>query len=187
MTIVQALAKMKLDRFQPETYQHGKHLTARESSDRGRAELTIRLDGEGVLFQYNANTRFIFRNQKRADGLLFCLDQPGRWSVALIELKRTVRLKEWDTIRHQWDGAWLHALAIAAVLGVDLSSTVRCILGYRCEKLASANPDPVLLKTPDGARAYREWHAKRVRLPELGDVGFELVLLDAQGLGEIVL
>ena len=79
-------------------------IVVRETEESGEAELTLHLARNGVLFQYPHNNNFIFSNKKRADGILF-LQRENDWEVMIVELKKTVKAKEWMKIKEQWHGA----------------------------------------------------------------------------------
>lgn len=179
---------MKAARFQREAFSQGRSVKAIEKANDGFAEMTINMKTEGLLFQYSPNTRFIFSNPKRSDGILFQQEEDDRWSATLIELKRQVKLQAWSEIKQQWHGAWLHAMAIAGAMEIRLSAKVQCVIGYRNERLGLNNPDPVLLKTnADSQRAYREWNARCIELDDVGKVSLTQVQLDENGFGEVAL
>lgn len=179
---------MNLDRFQQNSWTRGQTLKAIEKASDGLAELTIELQFEGVLFQYSPNTQFIFSNPKRADGILFTQEDGGEWGITLIELKTKIKTSNWYHIKLQWHGAWLHAQAIAGVLGIRLSERVQCVVGFRSERLGASDPDPILIKQDREAQiAYREWMSNRTNLDELGEIAFIGVALDEQGYGKVEL
>lgn len=175
---------MKLERFQADCFSQGATLTVKEMAEDGFAELSITLPAAGVLFQYKPNLQFVFRNRKRADGILFYPADSTTWHVLLIELKRTVSSGKWGDIKLQWHGAWLHAQALAAVLGIRLSDQVEVVAGYRDHRMAENMPDPILLKAGGSAwAAHHEWAQGRAELDELGPTRLHRQVLDENGLG----
>lgn len=179
---------MKLKRVRQASYSLGSTLVAKEQNSEGIAELTIDLQQDGVLFQFASKTQYIFSNGKRADGMLFQPEQDGNWSVTLIELKKQVKYKEWENIKLQWHGAWLHALAIAGALEICLSDKVQGVVGYRAEKLGTNSPDPIQSKLNIQAiKAQNEWVERKAILDEIGEISFIPVQLDENGYGQVVL
>lgn len=176
---------MKLDRIDPNYVKHGLKLVVEETTDEGFAELTIALPADSLLFQYKQQIQFVFSNRKRADGIVFSPDGEGRWNLLLVELKKTVGAKNWESIKQQWHGAWLHAIALAGVLELELSGRVEVMAGYRKNVLGQNATNPVLLKSPgDFLEANTEWCNERVCLPELGITRLYRCELNEQGLGE---
>lgn len=183
---------MKLDRLQREAFAEGRSLTIIETEETGTAALVLSLPSESILFCYKANTRFVFRNQKRADGILLQPTDSG-WQALLVELKRTVRPNSWRTIKLQWIGAWHHALALAGVLEVNLTPKVELMVGYHRAVMGHATTDPILLKMTidpvvaedqhDALVAYEEWETGQALLDDLGCLPFFKVALDAAGNG----
>lgn len=176
---------MKLDRVISEYVRQGVELVVKETAEDGMADLTLKLPRESLLFQYKPNIQFVFSNRKRADGILFLPDGKGKWSLLLVELKRTVGSGNWESIKLQWHGAWMHAIALAAVLEIVLTDQVEVMVGYRQAKLGGENTDPILLKS-EGATltAHREWDLANLELVELGKVVFHRCQLNKHGLGE---
>ena len=164
---------MKIERLLPDYCWHGTCLTVRETAGDGYAELILQLPMDGVLFQYNPNVQFVFKNRKRADGIVFYPLTDGSWGMLLIELKRTVNIgNKWQDIKSQWHGAWLHGIAIAAVLGIRLAERVEVMVAYRKHNMGSQLPDPILLKQNinESAQAQTEWITGKVNMPELGQI-----------------
>lgn len=179
---------MKIERIQADYFSQGASLTVKEMAEDGFAELALLLPQNGLLLQYNSNIQFIFKNRKRADGIVFFPDNKGVWVVLLVELKKTVTPKNWDAIKLQWHGAWLHAIALAAVLDIKLSGQVEVMAGYRQHKMGSNMTDPILLKSGGSVfNADCDWHAAKVQLPEVGHVTLHRCQLDAQGYGSFAL
>lgn len=176
---------MKIDRIQPEYYQQGSSLTVKEMVEDGFAELELKLPKDGVLFQYKQQIQFVFQNRKRADGIVFYPDGKGTWAVLLVELKRTVNTGKWESIKLQWHGAWLHSIALAAVLDIKLSGRVDVMAGYREHVMDANMTDPILLKVRGSDFiANSEWRIGIVQLQDVGSVAFHRCQLNEQGLGE---
>ncbi len=175
---------MKRERVESTAATEGTKLVVRESEESGEAELTLHLARNGVLFQYPHNNNFIFSNKKRADGILF-LQRENDWEVMIVELKKTVKLKEWMKIKEQWHGAWLHALALSGVLEAPFPQPPRFLVAYRKDGIDENAPDPILLKSPEYALAFIEWREGRAALNEIGEVTFEKAPLDETGRGEL--
>ena len=175
---------MKRERVESTAATEGTKLVVRESEESGEAELTLHLARNGVLFQYPHNNNFIFSNKKRADGILF-LQRENDWDVMIVELKKTVKLKEWMKIKEQWHGAWLHALALSGVLEAPFPQPPRFLVAYRKDGIDENAPDPVLLKSPEYTRAFIEWREGHAALNEIGEVTFEKARLDEAGRGSL--
>jgi hypothetical protein len=171
---------MKLDRFNRSCFEQGEALAVVETVEDGQARLLLKTEAKSLLFQFSANKQYIFKNPKRADGIVFFPDGPGTWGILLVELKRTVSYRTWEDIKLQWHGAWLHALGIAGVLELQLSGRVEAMVCYRHEKLSLDHTDAVLLKVP-ATHAFdqmNEWSARQVELEELGSTRVHTVALD---------
>lgn len=164
---------MKTERINPAYFWRGSNLTVREMAEDGFAELALQLPQDSLLLQYKPNLQFIFKNQKRADGIVFFPVNDTAWGLLLVELKRTVNSgQKWQDIKLQWHGAWLHAVAIAAVLGIKLSGRVEVMVAYRAHHMGDQMPDPILLKqnTNGANQAQTEWRTGSVHLSEVGHV-----------------
>lgn len=175
---------MKLERVRRTAATLGRQLVVKEAEEGGEAELTLHLTRDGVLFQYPHNIDFIFSNKKRADGILF-VQADKCWELLIVELKRTVRHKEWMKIKEQWHGAWLHALALSGLLEAPFTRTPRFLVAYRKDAIGEDTPDPVLLKSPENALAFKEWTEGSAVLNEIGSTTFEKARLDESGKGEV--
>lgn len=177
---------MKIDRLLPGVAEQGCCLTVAEKEPEGEAKLQINLDREGVLFRYPHDIHFVFANRKRADGILFVSGDEAAWDLCIVELKKTVKPKEWKKIKEQWHGAWLHALALSGVLEAPLSGKITFMAACREDRIAENSPNPVLLKRggPD-LEAYEEWQKGQALLRELGLVAFKKIDLDEEGMGTV--
>lgn len=171
---------MNLQRFQNEHFWQGQVLQIKETTEEGYALLELHLPEDAVLFQYKQQVQFIFSNRKRADGIVFFQDGDDQWGMLLVELKRSVNSGKWDSIKQQWHGAWLHATAIAAVLGIRLSGRVEVMVAYRQQHMGDASPDPVLLKgnIENMATTHSEWMTGLVDLEDAGTVRLHQQALD---------
>jgi hypothetical protein len=181
---------MKVDRLLSAYCWQGTSLTVREMAEDGYAELVLQLPKDGLLLQYKPNLQFVFKNRKRADGIVFFPVNDKAWGVLLVELKRAVNSgNKWQDIKLQWHGAWLHSVAIAAVLGITLAGRVEVMVAYRNHHMAEQLPDPILLKLniADATLAQVEWASGRVNLPELGPTTLHRQQLDeVTGIGHHV-
>jgi len=179
---------MKIDRLFPDYCWQGTSLTVREMAEDGYAELVLQLPKNGLLLQYKPNLQFVFKNRKRADGIVFYPVGDTAWGMLLVELKRTVNSgKKWQDIKLQWHGAWLHGIAIAAVLGIRLAGRVEVMVAYRNHHMGAQLPDPILLKQniDDATQAQTEWATGKVDLPELGQINLHRQQLDeVTGIGQ---
>lgn len=175
---------MKIDRLSPETYKQGMCLSVVETEEAGQSKLEVLLPQAGVLFQYSSKIHFIFKNKRRADGILF-VKSAKRWDLFVIELKKTVKPKEWQKIKEQWHGAWLHAMALSGVLGASLSGNIRFVVAFQNDRIIKESPNPVFLKMSGKTfpQGVVEWGKGKVVLEELGEVAFEKVQLDERGEG----
>lgn len=172
---------MNLQWFQSDCFWQGKVLQVKETTDEGYALLDLHLPKDGILFQYKQQVQFIFSNRKRADGIVFFQDGDDQWGTLLVELKRSLNTGKWDSIKQQWHGAWLHATAIAAVLGIRLSGRVDVMVAYRQQHMGDASPDPVLLKRniDNMVTTHSEWMKGLVDLEDVGPVRLHQQALDA--------
>jgi len=174
---------MQIERLLPDYCWQGTSLTVREMAEDGYAELILQLPKDGLLLQYKPNLQYVFKNRKRADGIVFYPVNDGTWGMLLVELKRTVNSgNKWQDIKSQWHGAWLHGIAIAAVLGIKLAGRVEVMVAYRHHHMGAQLPDPILLKQNinDTTQAQTEWVTGQVNLPELGQT-----ILHRQPLDEV--
>jgi len=174
---------LKIDRLIPDYYKQGTNLPVYEMTEDGYAELLLELPESSLLLQYKPNLKFIFKNSKRADGIVFFPFEKGAWGLLLVELKRSVNSTgKWEEIKLQWHGAWLHGLAIAGVLGIKLSERVDVMVAYRTHHMGENMPDPILLKQNihQAPAAQTEWITGFVNLPDLGRVRLHRQQLDQQ-------
>jgi hypothetical protein len=171
---------MKLDRFNRSYFEQGEALAVVENVEDGQACLLLNTYPESLLFQFPANKQYVFKNPKRADGIVFFPDGQDTWGILLVELKRTVSSRTWEDIKLQWHGAWLHALGIAGVLELQLSGRVEVMVGYRHEKLSLDHADAILLKVPSthAFAQMNEWAARQIELEELGSTPVHTIALD---------
>jgi len=175
---------VKTNRLSSESYEKGSSLCVIETEETGQSTLKVELPQEGILFQYSHKIHFIFKNKRRADGILFTKSETG-WDLFVVELKKTVKTKEWRKIKEQWHGAWLHAMALSGVLEAPLSKKIRFVVAYQNERVVQESPDPVFLKMVGRKMPQEvlEWRKNKAELDELGEVSFEKIRLDECGTG----
>lgn len=95
------------------------HCTIFEKDDQGLCECKISCD-EGVLFKsIDDNKCNYFKIQNNSDYFIF-VKSNDEWVLNIIELKRTIKTKSWDTIQKQFIGSYLHGLAMSKVLDIDI-------------------------------------------------------------------
>ena len=105
--------------------------------------------------------------------------RPSSLPTALAPLQMFLR------IRH---GAWLHAIALAAVLDIKLSGQEEVMAGYSQHKICSHMADPILLMA--GASVFNadcDWHDAKAQLQAAGNVTLHRSQLDTQGYGSFAL
>ena len=153
------------------------HLTEKEQ---GKADLTVSLLAPCILFCDLEHKKLqYFKNKHCADYVIFEFTTSG-WHIHIFELKRSVGIGEWKTIKEQFAGALQNALALAGVLGIrpDISKLALYTV-YRNDKLNdAANPGKLRyqmhmngsqVKTPD----CQDWNEERIVLDFTEDISAE--------------
>lgn len=167
------------------------HLTEK---GQGEADLTVSLLAPCILFCDLEHKKLqYFKNKHCADYVIFEFVTSG-WRIHIFELKRSVGVDEWKTIKNQFAGALQNALALAGVLGIQTDIRELALYTvYRNDKLNdAANPGKLRYqmhmngsqaKTPD----CQDWNEKRIVLDFTEDISAEhhKVKLDIEnGTGE---
>lgn len=142
-----------------------------ESDENGAGEAGFSVSGKAIQIRSVPGKSLILSlsHQKCADGAFLTFDN-NNVHLHIVELKTTVRNKNWPDILKQFEGMFLCSVAIARLLGLDSISRVTCYLAHKHDKVNFANgAQLVLAKTPVGGRntigGVREWQTKNLNLP----------------------
>ncbi|MCC8047412.1 MAG: hypothetical protein LIP12_18320 [Clostridiales bacterium] len=153
----------ELDKNLVECSEDSFHLIERKKE--GEAELTVKLQNASILFKSLEDKKLqYFEIKKCADFVLFeCKDDV--WYVHIFEMKRSIGPKSWETVKEQFAGALLNALALAGALGIMFQLTHIIVYScYRNDKIDdSANPAKQRLRMSD----------VRERSPEVREPGLD--------------
>lgn len=164
---------MQIDRLLPGYYCSDSSLTVFEMAEDGCVKLELHLRTGDLLLQYKSNIQFVFKNLKRAGGIVFFEAVTRSWNMLFVERKRKVNDgQKWQDIKSQWHDAWLHGIALAAMLGIQLAGRVDVLLDYLHHHMGYQLPNFVLLKQNihQANRAQMECLVRKVNLPALGEV-----------------
>ncbi|MBF0622107.1 MAG: hypothetical protein HQL54_09280 [Magnetococcales bacterium] len=116
-----------------------------EENEDGKARLLILSNNKIIHLLRKDNDKIPFlANKACADGIL--IEFIGNYPVAIhiVELKRTISTKSWNTIRKQFIGALGYTRAFLGVLGLPAPKNIHCYTAFYRDKLASReNPDPI--------------------------------------------
>lgn len=153
------------------------HLTEK---GQGKADLTVSLLAPCILFcDLERKKLQYFKNKHCADYVIFEFVTSG-WRIHIFELKRSVGVDEWKTIKNQFAGALQNALALAGVLGIQTDiSEVALYTVYRNDKLNdAANPGKLHYQMHmNGSQAKtsdcQDWNEKRIVLDFTEDISAE--------------
>lgn len=163
-----------------------------EQAEQGEARVTF-TSSEALICLNSPNNKPLYFLQERrlADGIVLQVNDQGA-SLHLVECKKTIKEKSWETVKAQWSGALQTALALCGVLGLPAPAKEQVFLysAYRDDKLSPANnTNPVLLKMLVGANRSApsphvlEWQASSVNV--LGkSFKHHKIKLDADGNGQ---
>ena len=129
------------------------HLTEKEQ---GEADLELHLQNPCILFQgLEKKGLHYFKNPKCADYVLF-EKRENLWCLHIFELKRTVKVKEWETMKDQFMGALQNALALAGFLDIKIAmDKVYLYSVYRNDKISDAANPSRLHFMPDNIGFWR--------------------------------
>jgi hypothetical protein len=84
-----------------------------ESLESGKMELEVQISNPYLVIKKIEDHKLsIFKNQKCADHIVFEYVENNIWKVHILEMKRSVRISNWDHIILQFEGALRNALAI---------------------------------------------------------------------------
>lgn len=178
----------RLSWLDPMHYDRGSCVEVEETTREGKA--LVRFTAQDELLSVRTTEKNALRYltlQQVADGTV-CQWKEGGLCLHIIELKRTVRGKNWQRIKAQFEGAVQNAQALCGVLGESRISQVTLYTGYlndHVEYAQSANP--VLNKGLVGQRggsSLADWRAENLEL--MGHrIRHRKVPLDADGHAEI--
>lgn len=169
----------------------GTEVTVVEQAEEGGAQVQF-VSSERLICLNSPNNKplYFLDMRKLADGIIL---QVGENSTVLhiVECKKTIREKTWDTVKEQWAGAVQTAFALCGVLGVPAPANTDVFLysAYREDKLSVAkNTNPALLKMPVGVMTAAqkpqalEWSQQQVKILER-QFEHRKIQLDATGNG----
>jgi len=148
-------------------------VTLEETKAGGEAKVKFILNNSCIaFFHMESNKPKYFKCKNCSDNIVFEKINDSEWKLHVIELKRTVKLKEWEKIKEQFKGAILNAKALSGVLEIKIKEII-CYTGFRRDCLGKELVD---LKTFIGLEAsqtpYIEWDSGRVHI----DLDSKLVL-----------
>lgn len=152
----------------------GNYFELEEKSEEGSAHLTVHVKNPSILFCDLENKKLgYFLNQKCADYVIFEKRENG-WFIHIIELKRTIKKKTWESIKEQFAGAIQNVFALAGVLGIEIDmSHIRLYSAYRNDKINDYS-NPVRLRMGMQAHKNRvavddnDWKADKITVDFLG-------------------
>ncbi|MCD7812815.1 MAG: hypothetical protein LUH20_01955 [Lachnospiraceae bacterium] len=122
-----------------------------EDSTEGKADLELKLQMPCILFKHLEDKKLqYFLIEKCADFVVLEYKNDD-WFVHIFEMKRTIRPKSWETIKEQFAGAILNALALTGIFSIGLHlSNVMVYSCYRNDKIDdSTNPAKQRLRMTD--------------------------------------
>lgn len=128
-------------------------LIIEETKEDGKAKLDISLTHPSVAFKkVDENKLPYISHLKCADNIIFEYNKE-KWELHIFEFKKTVKLKNWISIKEQFKGAILNALSLAGFLGITFDlENVKLYTGFRKCKIEKAlKTNPVLIKKLVGA------------------------------------
>lgn len=127
----------------------------------GYAKLKCKLNHPTIAF-FNLEDKKLgyFVCQSCADKFMLSKLDDDSWVLHIIEFKRTVRIGNWESIKKQFLGAILHAMALSGFLGFKLDlKQANLYTGFRNDKVYDTSP--IEMKVPSGISAktnsYLEW------------------------------
>lgn len=178
----------RLGWLDPMHYQLGPSVEVEETTQEGKARVLFHAESELLSLRTTEKNALRYLKDKQvADGTV-CEWKDGRLCLHIIELKRTVKEKSWQTIKAQFKGAFQNAQALCGVLGEPEIHQVTLYTGYLNDHLAEAqSANPVLNKGLVGQRGgsrLADWHGESLEL-----MGHRFrhckVPLDAEGNAEV--
>lgn len=116
--------------------------------------------------------------RKCADGIVFEF-LPERLVLHLVELKKQIKLDEWNKMRDQIRGAYHNALAVAGVLELASIDEIRVHVAYTTDLVtARESAVPSSLKQGLGRKpsvGARDWQTRRMRIDDRSDIPINLI------------
>jgi len=101
-------------------------------------------------------------NRKCADGIIWEDLGDQCYRLHIFELKRTIKVKTWNTVKQQFHGAFLRCRMLAGLLGVTIDSRICLYSTFHKDMFASdtSNNTDLLLERPvtDGPLEEYEWY-----------------------------
>ena len=89
-----------------------------EQAEQGEARVTFTSNETLICLSSPDNKALYFlQERKLADGIVLQVSDQGA-SLHLVECKRTIKERSWETVKIQWSGALQTALALCGVLGL---------------------------------------------------------------------
>jgi hypothetical protein len=162
-----------------------------EKDTAGKAELRLDLRFPSIQFKGADKRQWQYlANKKCADSIVFQYSN-DQWALHIFEIKTTVRHKDWETIKKQFDGAFLNALAMAGFLKIRIDR-VTMHSCYRYDKLTSPMESAEIkqaLTNRESREAIDSWRRPEYRLNYCENIlcAHEKTQLDASGTGKIEL
>lgn len=150
-----------------------KELLLEEINKSGKTELKININNPCILFKKLEEYKLGYFNSfcpNCADYIFFeyCKDY-DTWKLHIVELKKTVRIKEWKKIKEQFKGAILNSLALAGYLGVHIEwNNILLYTGLRNDKINNSNDVysirvPSLGNMPNNLEII-SWNNKKIKI-----------------------
>lgn len=156
-----------------------------ETSGAGLVKFTV--NGDYIFVKGRAGDHQIIwlKSKCCADGGVITFDE-GRICMHIIELKSTVRKKEWEKAQKQFAGMLLNLLAILGCAGTTENIDVKCYLVYKKDALNNArDTSPIFDKAlPELAlpkSGYEGWNDTTIELPFKITAGFSKHLRNSKG------
>ena len=173
----------------------GTEVTVVEQVEEGKAQVQF-VSSERLICLNSPNNKplYFLDMRKLADGIILQLGA-SRTALHIVECKKTIKEKNWGTVKEQWAGAVQSAFALCGVLGVPAPANTDIFLysAYREDKLSAAqNTNPALLKMLVGVTAAeqkpqaldwsqqqvkileRQFEHRKIQLDETGNGRFEI-------------
>ena len=181
----------RLSWLDPMHDQHSACIEIEERSPEGRA--AVKFQAKTPLLSVRTtegNALSYLKQRKVADGTI-CQWKEGQFYLHIIELKRTVREKNWLQTKEQFEGALQNAHALCGVIGETAIAQVTLYTGYRHDKVPQSveSANPILNKARVGQRgggALADWHTEHLMMMGCR-VRHIKVQLDDCGDGEVMI
>lgn len=171
----------------PDHTRSGYSISIVEAKDEGRACVEFFSANDLLFVNTTEGNRLAYlKEQKVADGTICEFIDDTRVRLHLVECKKTVREKSWNTARSQFRGALQNALGVCGVLGVTIQS-VSLYTAYVTDKLdPEQTSNPALLKGRLGESeppAFQQWRNGLV-IMEGASFEHNRIQLDPSGNGQ---